>query len=190
MVIVIPSIFLSQGCYYCNMKLLIETKRLIIREIQECDIDFLWEIYKNPTNVKFIPVGQIPNSKEVLRNKYSEINKNSCVSQSIYSVILKAEDKIIGEAGYFNSFNEAEHLELGYIIDCEYWNMGLGTELCQSLVDYGFKNMHTNRLTARMYGDNLGSKRVSEKCGMNLNEETKNPFGAEVLEYTILNSNQ
>lgn len=84
---------------------------------------------------------------------------------------MNATKTIIGEAGLFNSFNDLTNLEIGYIVDSKYWRNGFGTEICRSLIDYGFKTLKLKRITARMYASNFASVRVAQKCGMRKIEE-------------------
>ncbi len=164
--------------------MIIQTERFQIRRILDKDIDCLLAIYKDSRNMKFIPNSASNWNKEKLSKKYERINCDYENGFGIFVVEL-LEGKIIGEAGLFNSFNELNHLELGYIIDQKYWGKGYGKEICESLIEYGFKKLGLSKITARMYKENVASVKISERCGMNLVNEGKSNDGKEYCVYKI-----
>ena len=150
------------------MTIFIETDRLLIREIHPNDIDGLLDIYRDFRNLRFIPNSNLNWTSEKLNEKYSKIIQDYKNGFGIFAVQLKDNGQIIGEAGLFNSFNELNHLELGYILDNKFWRKGYGSEICSSLIDYGFNTLNLDKITARMFKGNIASIRLSEKCGMKL----------------------
>jgi ribosomal-protein-alanine N-acetyltransferase len=165
------------------MKTIIKTKRLIIREIESNDIERLVKIYRGTENLKFIPNSNLNWTREKLKGKYDKINQNYKNGFGIYSVELVNNREVIGEVGLFNSFEDYKHLELGYILDEKYWKQGYGTEICNTLIDYGFNTLKLDKITARMFKENVASIRLSEKCGMKRLEHN----GWDHFEYVIEN---
>ena len=49
-----------------------------------------------------------------------------------------------------------------------YWNRGLMTEALRAVLDFGFREMHLNRIQGCCVVENIGSARVMEKAGMQL----------------------
>ncbi|MEA4917310.1 GNAT family N-acetyltransferase [Proteiniphilum sp.] len=167
------------------MKIIIETNRLWIREIKTDDIESLLKIYQHPENMRFIPNSDFEWTHEKLQAKYGKINQDYENGFGIFVVEIKNENRIIGEAGLFNSFQNLKHLELGYILDNKFWGQGYGSEICQSLIDYGFKKLKLSKLTARMFKQNIASIKVSEKCGMKVIQQGKTDSGEDFYEYEI-----
>ncbi len=58
--------------------------------------------------------------------------------------------------------------EIGYALSREYWGQGYMTECVKRLIEFGFKNMDLVRIEARCVLMNIGSSRVMEKSGMEL----------------------
>ncbi len=155
--------------------ILIKTQRLHLKTIDEKDIPFLLKIYNNEENMRFISSGKFDWTHTELYKKYSEINKDYRLGIGIYCLQRIDDGKIIGEAGLFNSFNDLTKLELGYIIDSEFWNQGFGKEVCLGLINYAFNKLGTSALIARMYANNISSVKLSESCNMKkINEEIMN----------------
>lgn len=144
----------------------LKTARLNIRDLEESDFDKLLRIHNRKENMLYVSDGNYYWSKEQLIAKYQKFNKHADKGFGIFAVELKSTQQIIGEAGLFNSFDDASVLELGYIIDSAFWQQGFGTEICQGLIDYALGTPKTERLIARMYAANQASVLVSEKCGM------------------------
>ncbi len=171
------------------MGIFIETKRLLIREILPGDIECLLEIYQDFQNMKFIPNSNFIWTREKLIEKYHKINRDYKNGFGIFAAQFKDNGKIIGEAGLFNSFQDLKHLELGYILDKRFWRKGYGSEICTSLIDYGFKTLNVDKITARMFKQNLASIRLSEKCGMKLIQQDHAQIVKDYCEYEINNTN-
>lgn len=143
-----------------------ETDRLKIRCIADKDIDALLRIYNSFENMRYISSGKSEWSRSELNEKYKKTNKNYKNGIGIFAVELKDSSEVIGEAGIFDSFNDAEKLELGYIIDSRFWRNGYGQETCKGLINYAFNNLKAKVLVARMYADNTNSVKLSESCQM------------------------
>jgi len=169
------------------MKILIETKRLLIREIHPKDIDCLLEIYQDFQNLRFIPNSNFNWTREKLKEKYYKINQDYKNGFGIFAAQIKDNGKIIGEAGLFNSFQNLNHLELGYILDKKFWRKGYGSEICISLIDYGFYTLNLDKISARVFKQNVASIRLSEKCGMKLIQQEQADKVRDFCEYEINN---
>ncbi len=167
--------------------ILLKTHRLILKTIEEEDIPSLLNIYNKEENMRYISSGKFNWTYSELLEKYHNFNKNYKAGIGIYSVCLKNEEMIIGEAGLFNSFNDLSKLELGYIFDSVYWKKGFGKEICLALIDYAFNKLRTKSLIARMYSNNTASVMLSEHCGMIKTNEEIAANGRKVYVYIINN---
>ena len=165
--------------------IIIETKRLCIKQIESEDISQLLRIYNSSKNMQFISDGKCKWSKDEIINKYEKINKNYALGFGIFVIKKKKTNEIVGEAGLFNSFSEASKLELGYIIDNKHWLKGYGKETCAGLIDYAFNTLNVTVLIARMYAKNVSSVVLSEKCGMIKINSGTSPEGEEYFIYEL-----
>ncbi len=172
------------------MKTIIETQRLLIGEVDFNDVDCLLEIYQDPQNLRFIPNANFTWTREKLKGKYEKINQDYKNGFGIYAAQLKDNGTIIGEAGLFNSFQVLNHLESGYILDKKFWRKGYGFEICNALIDYGFNTLNLDKITARMYQQNVASIELSEKCGMKLVHQEQTVEGMDFCQYEIKNKNK
>lgn len=150
-----------------NNRIHFETDRLIIKEITIMEeLKSLLSIYTEERTMKYIQSGKCDWTLSELEDRYKATNEAGYPQgYGIFVVKLRGENKVIGEAGLFNSFDDPKKLEVGYIIDHMHWNKGYGTEVCRGLIDYAFSQLGCAELIARMYEENTGSVRVCEKLG-------------------------
>ncbi|MCD7976772.1 MAG: GNAT family N-acetyltransferase [Tannerellaceae bacterium] len=163
-----------------------ETQRLIIREVREEDFPALLSIYTQPETMKYISSGKYDWTMEELRAKYDRINTHYAQGFGIFAVQLADQSTVIGEAGLFNSFDNPAILELGYILDRNYWHQGYGKEICQELIRYCKEELETEKVVARMYAENEASVRLSEATGMTRIETGTTPQGKTFYTYEIV----
>ncbi|WP_377891114.1 GNAT family N-acetyltransferase [Alkalihalobacillus sp. R86527] len=64
--------------------------------------------------------------------------------------------------------------EISYIINPEWWGKGVATEVASMLLSFSFKDLGLHRVTGTCDERNIGSSRVLEKIGMNLEGEIEN----------------
>jgi len=164
-----------------------QTNRLIIRDIHTEDLDFLLEIYSRKENMKYISDGRYKWTKEQLAEKYAKCNKNYESGIGVFAVCLIDSNTVIGEAGLFDSFDDTDKLESGYILDAVYWRQGFGKEICNGLIQYCFNNLRISTVISRMYAENEGSVILSERCGMNRISTGETTEGRTFYEYEISN---
>jgi [ribosomal protein S5]-alanine N-acetyltransferase len=100
-----------------------------------------------------------------------------------WATIYKANQRLIGHCGleYIASLDQ---VEVNYLLAREYWGQGLATESAIALLSYGFETLQFERLVALAKPENLASRRVMEKIGMEY-EKNIQLYGVELAFYTI-----
>ena len=169
------------------MNIRFETPRLLIRDIVQEDLGCLLYVYNKHENMKYVSNGNHKWTIGQLMDKYDRLNKNYVYGYGIFVVEMKYSNKIVGEAGLFDSFEQLSKLEMGYIIDSNYWGNGYGHEVCMGLINYCFNHLKTNSVIARMYSENIASVKLSEKCGMHKTNTGLTQNNEEYFEYEISN---
>lgn len=81
-----------------------------------------------------------------------------------WSVVLKENNKVIGELQVFNIEN-CRMGDIAYRFNPKYWNQGLATESLRAVIDFIFTKTEMKRLNANADVRNIASNRVLEKCG-------------------------
>ncbi len=68
-----------------------------------------------------------------------------------------------------------------YIVRRDRWLNGYGTECAQAVIDYSFKHMDAQRVSALIRTNNIPALRVAATCGMRPIEQVKKSYlGKEI----------
>ena len=160
------------------------TERLILRELTLGDLEDLHAIFSDPESMQHYPG---PFSLEKSK-KWIEWNIKNYATYSfgLWGVILKEENKLIGDCGITmqNIYGKMEP-EIGYHINKYYTNRGYATEAAIACRDYAFTVLNLNRLYSYMKYTNAPSMRVAEKNGMKFVAEVENQKNIKTRIYSI-----
>lgn len=92
------------------------------------------------------------------------------------SVVLKSTQEIIGTVMMFNFDKEANKAEVGYVFHRDHWGKGYGTESVALLCDFAFESLKIHKLYASVVDANIGSARILEKNGFELEGRLKDHY--------------
>lgn len=144
----------------------LETSRLIMRRLRVSDYLDMYEYSHLESVTEYLL--WYPHKDEDYTYRYLEHVQSEYRSGDFYdwAVIYKDNDKMIGTCG-FTSFDMPNNTaEIGYVINPEYWGLGIAPEAVTAVLEYGFVNLKLHRIEARYIIGNGRSRRVMEKCGM------------------------
>lgn len=132
------------------------TERLIIRNYEEKDLNDLYEYLSDEEVVRFEPYTAM-NLDDVRKNLEWRIS-----SDEIFALELKENGKMIGNI--FLGKRECETLELGYVLNRNFWDNGYAFEACSAMCGNVFsKGIH--RLEANCDPNNAASWKLLERLG-------------------------
>ncbi len=146
--------------------MIIETERLIIREVKESDILHLYEYGKNEEVVQYQDWG--PTTLEQSAEFYHRAVKSSqAIPRLSYMFVIELREcsSVIGDIGYFISNDRFEEAEVGYNINPKYWKKGYATEATTAIVNHISQRPEKISIFATCDVRNIGSRRVLEKSG-------------------------
>ncbi len=149
------------------MKLL-ETKRLILRELDLDDLDTMYALDTDPNVMKYIWTCHskpISKKEELERIKRSMVYYDRHPGLGVFTTIEKDSNSIIGWSS-LKDLDNSEHTEVGYRYFEEFWGKGYATEAATALRDHGFKNVGLNEIVAVTHPDNKASQKVLLKIGL------------------------
>jgi ribosomal-protein-alanine N-acetyltransferase len=147
------------------MKIL-ETERLILREINNDDFDELFRMNSDPVIMRYVGDGSVRNREQMLREMDMLISHYTRKpGLGIWATILKQSNTFIGASGLVYYDNTSE-IEVGYRLLKEYWNKGYATEASLGLLGYGFGRLGLQKIVSSAHVNNIASRRVMEKIGM------------------------
>lgn len=82
-----------------------------------------------------------------------------------FLILLRQNSEVCGVIGLILQPDHS-HAELGYWIGVPFWNKGYGTEAAKAVVDFGFEQLHLQRIYAYHFSRNMASGRILQKIGM------------------------
>ncbi|MBG1240516.1 GNAT family N-acetyltransferase [Nostoc sp. NZL] len=158
----------------------IETARLQLRHFSLKDLDYLFRLYSDVEIMRYL----LPRTREQTQASLSKhIQQWQKHNFGMWAVIYKETGKMIGRCGLSFLENTPE-VELGYVFDKFYWNMGLGTEASQATLKFGFWQAKLDRIVAIAHPENIASVRVIQKVGMKY-EKNASYYGHDVVYFAI-----
>jgi len=162
--------------------LILETPRLILRHQALDDLESLYTLYSDPDVIKYIP--DAPRNYQETRDEleWHMHGHPNHLELGLWATIHKETGKFIGRSGLLPwTIDGAQEVEVAYLLGKKYWGQGLGTEIAQAILDYGFQKLHLSRLICLIDMENLASIRVAEKIGMKFEKEGKDEIGPFLL---------
>jgi ribosomal-protein-alanine N-acetyltransferase len=155
------------------MEVYIETKRLIIREIREADLEGMFELDSNTEVHKYLGNNPIK-TKEEAKNSIQFI-KDQYIQRGIgrFAVIEKKSGDFIGWSGFKLNKGEKETLngfdkfiDIGYRFIPKYWKKGYGLEAAIACLDFGYKTLNYDIIYGAADVENVGSNKILQKIGL------------------------
>jgi len=162
----------------------LESDRVYLRELNENDVDMLFELHNNKETMKYMPYNSISYEKAIYDvDDYASVSKLH-PGFGMWATVLKDTDEVIGWT-CLKKLPNSDDVEIGYRYLPQYWSKGYCTEICLSLIGYGFDTMNLSEIIAIVRPDNKASVRVIEKLNMRYIQMEKH-YGMELKRYSIL----
>jgi [ribosomal protein S5]-alanine N-acetyltransferase len=143
----------------------LQTKRLVLRELQLTDQEEVYQIFCDQAVTEYYNVdtfNSIEDSLALLERRMSRYRKGRGIS---WAIIRKSDDAFIGCCSYNAWFKQRHVGEIGYELGRPYWNQGYMTEALQAIISFGFSTIKLEQVEAWVMPGNKGSVRVLEKLG-------------------------
>ncbi len=151
-------------CFKEPFKVL-ETERLIIREMSLSDIDRLYELYSDEDVTKYM--------ENLFENKEDELKYMQNYIDNIYKfygygtwIITLKDNTIIGRSGV--EFKEDDGQVLGYMLGKEYWGNGYAFEACNAILKYVRCEYDITNVNTKVHKNNIRSIVLANKLGFTL----------------------
>lgn len=143
----------------------LETERLLLRRLNDNDVNEVLELRGNPENMKFIPRPLAKNTDDALEHIKminDKIDENVGIN---WAVTIKGSDKMIGLLGHYRIQPENHRAEIGYMILPQYQGKGYVTEAIKAVMEYGFNQMNLHSIEAVIDPENYASEKALQKIG-------------------------
>lgn len=151
------------------MKPILETERLLLRELDAGDAESFYALNLNPNVIRYTGDEAFENSdaaKQFLHD-YKDYETNG---YGRWAVIDKSNGAFLGWCGLKYS-KDAGETDIGFRFFENHWNKGYATESAGACLNYGFDKLGLNSIVGRAMADNAASVKVLEKLGLVFEKE-------------------
>ena len=156
------------------MKIL-ETERLILREIVESDTEFIFDLVNQPSFIKYIGNRGIDTSEKAreaverrYRASYAEFG------YGLYAVELKQTNEPIGFCGFVRR-ESLPDADIGFAFLPQFEKKGFAFESAFAVMKYGREKLNLQKVLAITTQDNQSSIKLLEKLGFRFEQLIKLP---------------
>ena len=146
-------------------KVILETTRLILREMTKSDMPDLSAILQDEQTM-YAYEGAF-NDAETQEWLNRNLNRYQEDGVGLWAVILKDTGAMIGQAGITMQDVEGERVpEVGYLFNRSYWSNGYATEAAVASKEYGFAVRRYSEIFTIVRDINIPSLNVAIRNGM------------------------
>lgn len=150
------------------MNIHIETDRLILRDMEDYDVEGIFALDSDPEVHEYLgknPIKTIEQAKEVInyvRNQYKEHGIGR------WAVIDKRTNEFMGWSGlkFEQNVREFDYFDLGYRFRKEFWGKGIATETALASIKYGFEELELDQISGAADVNNIASNKILQKAGL------------------------
>ena len=149
--------------------IVLESERLLFREITDEDHAGLYELYLNPRVNRFVGGPPLP-FEEYLAASRARWNRHyDEYGFGMWAVLRKEDGRLLGRCGLVvQEVDGAREVEVGYVFGEEFWRRGYATEAARACRDRAFETLVVPRVISLINAANEPSIRVAERNGMTL----------------------
>jgi len=166
-----------------SSSVMIETARLILRPFAPEDLDRLAAILADPGVVRYLPGGNPRTREQTDKTLQFIIGHWEQYGFGWWAITHKASRELIGWCG-LKLIDTTREVEVLYLFARPYWGRGYATEAASASLRYGFQELGLDRIIALAVPENVVSRRVMEKLGMQY-ERTANYYNLDLAVYAI-----
>ena len=145
----------------------IETEHLLLRKLELGDVYEYYERLMGDADVSrymlFDPHQTIMESLEDMQQKLRRYEEEPFYC---WGVELKEEAGLMGMVQLLRFDEQADSCSFVYLLGCNYWNQGYGTEILKAVFRFAFEELEVQRILADHMTKNIASGKVMEKAGM------------------------
>lgn len=154
-----------------------------MRSMTRDDLPWLIELRTAPEVSRYMGGSEMQNAEALDKRIDRYIDAGERFGFGVGALVLKETGELIGTAGLIPLETTGE-IEVGYSLAQHFWGMGFGFEAAMGWLDFGFEHSGLERIVAIAHPDNIGSRRIMEKCGMSY-QYTAAHYGHECVFYVV-----
>jgi len=138
----------------------LETERLILRNITKEDVNEMFVLRSTPDIMKYIARPLHKNIEETdafIKNIHANIESQDFIN---WAIALKSDNKLIGTIGFYRMQKEHDRAEVGYMLHTDFHKKGIMQEALTAVIKYGFQQMNLHSIEAVIDPRNKASENI------------------------------
>lgn len=150
--------------------MILETKRLYLREMNPSDFNSLCRILQDE-KAMYAYEGAF-SDQEVQEWLDRQIYRYQKWNFGLWAAVLKETDKMIGQCGLtIQQWKDQEVLEIGYLFERSHWHQGYATEAAKACKQYAFEKLNASEVCSIIRDSNTASQNVAMRNGMVMKDQ-------------------
>ncbi len=169
-------------------KIILKTKRLILREAEPSDSQFFFDLLNSPKWIKYIGdrgIKTLKNAEDYIINKL--INSYKTNGYGLYVYELKKSHIPVGICGFIKR-DYLDSVDIGFALLPEYERKGYTYEISVAVLENGKKQSGINKVYAITSNDNVASQELLKKLGFIFKSMINEPDSNEEITLYIKES--
>lgn len=144
---------------------ILETPRLMLRELSLEDLDFVAGMLGDPQVMRFYPKCYSRDDTRAWLRR--QLDRYELHGHGLWLVIEKATGEPVGQVGLvLQKVEETHQPEIAYLIHRTYWRRGFASEAAAGTRDYAFDVLNKPYVISLIRPENTPSQGVARKIGM------------------------
>ena len=148
------------------MSIILETERIVMREMTEADAEHLLELNRDPAVTRYIPdeppLTDVASALAVIRDR---ILPQYARRLGRWGCILRDGGDFLGWCGVKHVPEQSEY-DIGYRFSKPHWRKGYASETATATLACARKHLANERVVGKAMPNNVASVRVLEKIGL------------------------
>ena len=166
------------------MATILETPRLVLREMLPADLDFVAAMLADPEVMRFYP--KCYSREEAATWIQRQLRRYARHGHGLWLAAEKATDQPVGQVGLLiQTVRGGEEKEVAYLIHRPFWRHGFATEAARACLDHAFTALGRQRVIALVRPENVPSLGVAHKLGMQAESATVQHGGFAHLVFSV-----
>lgn len=147
--------------------MVLETERLVLREMGQADLPALCEILQDPLVMYAYEHAFSDDEAQVWLDRQQE--RYAAYGFGLWAVVEKASGQLIGQCGVtMQDCCGREVPEIGYLFRRDKWHHGFASEAAKACKEYAFTTLGFQEVYSIIRENNLPSQRVALRNGMSV----------------------
>jgi [ribosomal protein S5]-alanine N-acetyltransferase len=153
------------------VRTVLETARLILREMEPEDAGFIGSLLADPDVMRFYPRRYVEEGADPWIKR--QVKRYETDGHGLWLLLARDGGAPVGQAGLvMQEVEGTREAEIGYMVQRSSWGWGYATEAASAIRDHAVERLCLARLISLIHPENVASQRVAIKLGMNRERRT------------------